>query len=139
VCRVPRHHAAILPHHKHPHRGLGGWWGQALPLASFRRWDVVVRDLHHRHLIAADRGMRRQIDGAVTAMVITAVVAVATCCGSVAAATLRGASLVAAAVLPVTRGALDERRLMGTNASDLSALADARGGGAVGATLRTQK
>jgi hypothetical protein len=62
-------------------------------------------------------------------MVITAVVAVATYCGSVAAATLRGASLVAAAVLPVTRGALDERRLMGTNASDLSALADARGGG----------
>jgi hypothetical protein len=60
-------------------------------------------------------------------MVMTAVVAVTTCCGSVAVAALRGASLVAAAVLPVTRGALDERRLVGTGASDLSALAGARG------------
>jgi hypothetical protein len=59
---------------------------------------------------------------------MTAVVAVATCCGSIAAATLRGSSLVAATVLPVTRGALDERRLMGMDASDLSALAGARGG-----------
>jgi hypothetical protein len=71
-------------------------------------------------------------------MVMTTAVAVATCCGSVAAATLHRASLVAAAVLPITRGALDERRLVGTDASDLSALADARGG-TVGATLRMQK
>jgi hypothetical protein len=60
-------------------------------------------------------------------MVMTAVVAVSTCCGSVATATPRGASLVAAVVLPVTRGALDERRLMGTAASDLNTLAGARG------------
>jgi hypothetical protein len=71
-------------------------------------------------------------------MVMTAIAAVVTCCGSAAAATLRGASLVAAAMLPVTRGALDERRLVGMDASDLSALADVRGG-TVGATLRTQK
>jgi hypothetical protein len=62
-------------------------------------------------------------------MVMTAIVAVATCYGSVDAATLRGASLVAAAILPVTRGALDERRLVGMDASSLSALAGARGGG----------
>jgi hypothetical protein len=37
--------------------------------------------------------------------------------------------LVAASVLPVTRSALNERRLVGTDASDLSALAGARGGG----------
>jgi hypothetical protein len=79
-----------------------------------------------------------KIDGAVTATVMTAVVAVDTCCGFVSAATLREASLVAAAVLPVTRGALDECRLVGTDASNLSALAGTRGE-TVGATLRTQK
>jgi hypothetical protein len=67
----------------------------------------------------------------VTAMVVTTVVAITTCCGSVAVATSRGASLVAAAVPPVTRGALVERRLVGMDASVLSALA--------GATLRMQK
>jgi hypothetical protein len=44
---------------------------------------------------------------------------------------------VAAAVLPVTLSALDERLLVGTDASDLSALAGVRGG-AVSATLRMQ-
>jgi hypothetical protein len=62
-------------------------------------------------------------------MVMTAVVVVATCCDSVAAATLRGGSFVAAAMLPVTLGTLDQRRLVG---------ADARGG-TVGATLQTRK
>jgi hypothetical protein len=71
-------------------------------------------------------------------MVMTAIAAIVTCCGSTAAATLRGASLIATAVLPVTRGALDEHRLVGMDASDLSALAGVRGG-TVGATLRTQK
>jgi hypothetical protein len=70
-------------------------------------------------------------------MVMTAVVAVTTYCGSVAVSMLRGGSLVAAVVLPVTLVALDERLLVGTDASDLSALAGARGG--VGATLRMQK
>jgi hypothetical protein len=72
-------------------------------------------------------------------MVMTAVVAVATCCGSVDAATLRGASLVAAAVILVTHGTLDERRLVGMDASALSALAGTRGRGTVGTTLRMQK
>jgi hypothetical protein len=67
---------------------------------------------------------------------MTTVVAIATCCGSVAVATLRGGSLVAATVLPVTLGALHEHRLLGTDASDLSALAGVRGG-TVGATLQT--
>jgi hypothetical protein len=74
-----------------------------------------------------------------TAMVVTTVVAAITYCGSAAVATLRGTSLVAAVVLPVTHSALDERRLVGMDASALSALAGARGGGTVGAILRTQR
>jgi hypothetical protein len=41
-------------------------------------------------------------------------------------------------MLSVTRGTLDERRLVGTTASDLSALAGARGG-TVGVTLRVRR
>jgi hypothetical protein len=74
----------------------------------------------------------------VVATVRTAVVVVATFCGSVAVAAPRGTSLVGATMLPVTLDALDERRLVGTDATDLSALAGARGG-TVGATLRTRK
>jgi hypothetical protein len=77
-------------------------------------------------------------DGVVVAVVITAVMAVATRCGSVAAAAPREGLLVVTAVLPVTLGVLDERCLVGTDASDLSALAGARGG-TVGPTLQTQK
>jgi hypothetical protein len=74
----------------------------------------------------------------VAATVVTTVVSVTAYCGSIAAATLRGASLIATAMLPVTLGALDECCLMGTDAPDLSALAGARRG-TVGATLQTQK
>jgi hypothetical protein len=62
------------------------------------------------------------------AVVMTAVVAITTCCGSAAAAAPRGGSHVATIVPPVTFGALNERLLVGTAASDLSALAGARGG-----------
>jgi hypothetical protein len=65
---------------------------------------------------------------------VTAAAAVASCCDSVATATLRGGSPVVAALL-AARGTLDERRLVDTDASDLSALAGARAG-TVGATLR---
>jgi hypothetical protein len=75
-----------------------------------------------------------EIDGAVTAVVITAVVAAAACCDSAAAAMLCGASPVAVVALAVTRGTLNERRLVGMDASALSAFAGARGG-TVGATL----
>jgi hypothetical protein len=61
---------------------------------------------------------------------------VASCCGSVATATPRSGSPVLAA-LPAARGALDERRLVGTDTSNLSALVGARAW-TVGATLRTQ-
>jgi hypothetical protein len=44
----------------------------------------------------------------------------------------------AAAALSVARSALDERRLVGTDASDFSALAGARAG-TIGATLRTRR
>jgi hypothetical protein len=75
-------------------------------------------------------------DGAASAAVVAAVVVVATCCGSTATATLRGGSPVAVAVPLIALGALDERLLVGTDASDLSALAGARGG-TIGAALST--
>jgi hypothetical protein len=49
------------------------------------------------------------------------------CCGSTAAAALRGPSLATVAMLPAARGALDECRVMGTAASNLNILAGARG------------
>jgi hypothetical protein len=50
----------------------------------------------------------------------------------------REPSLAAAATLPAARDALDERRLVGTVASDLSTLVGVRGG-TVGATLRMRR
>jgi hypothetical protein len=55
-------------------------------------------------------------------------VVVATCCGPATAAAPRESSLAAVVVLTVARDALDEHRLVGTTASDLSTLAGARGG-----------
>jgi hypothetical protein len=54
-------------------------------------------------------------------------VAATACCGSEAAAAPREPLLAAIAVLPAARDTLDERRLVGTAASDLSTLAGARG------------
>jgi hypothetical protein len=75
--------------------------------------------------------------GAVVAVVVAAAAAVASCYGSVATSTLRGDSPVVT-VLLAARAALDERCLMRTNASDLSALPSARAG-MIGATLRTRR
>jgi hypothetical protein len=69
---------------------------------------------------------------------MAAVVAVTACCGSAAAAALCGGSPVAAVVPPVALGALDERLLVGTDASDLSTLAGVRGG-TIGVTVSTQR
>jgi hypothetical protein len=74
---------------------------------------------------------------AVVAANVAATTAATSCRDPVATAAPCGGSLAAAA-LSVTRGALDERRLMGTDASDLSALAGARAG-TVDATLRTRR
>jgi hypothetical protein len=63
--------------------------------------------------------------------------ATTSCCDPAASAASRGGSLAAAA-LSAALDALDECRLVGTDAPDLSALAGARGG-TVDATLRTQK
>jgi hypothetical protein len=71
----------------------------------------------------------------VTAVVVVTDWAATTCCGSTALAALRGPSLATVAALATARGALDERRLVGTAASDLNTLASVRGGGTVGATL----
>jgi hypothetical protein len=68
--------------------------------------------------------------------VAAVVTVVASCCDLAATAVPRGGSVVAT-VLPAARGALDERCLVGTDASDLSALAGARAG-TVGATLQTE-
>jgi hypothetical protein len=62
---------------------------------------------------------------------MAAVRAATTYCGSTAAAALRWPAL------PTTRDALDERRLMGTAASDLNTLAGVWG--MVGVTLRTRR
>jgi hypothetical protein len=65
-------------------------------------------------------------------------VVVATCCGPATASVPRESSLAAVVVLAAAHDALDERRLVGTAASDLSTLAGASGG-TVGATLRTRR
>jgi hypothetical protein len=64
------------------------------------------------------------IDGAVTAVVMAATAY----CGSTAAATLRRPSLVVVAALPAARDALNERRLVGTDASALITFAGASRG-----------
>jgi hypothetical protein len=71
----------------------------------------------------------------VVALVVTAVAAAASLRDPATTSLPRSGSVIATA-LPATRGALDECRLVGTDASDLSALADARVG-TVGATLQT--
>jgi hypothetical protein len=65
-------------------------------------------------------------------------VVVAASYGSATAATPRESLLAAVVVLAVAREALDERRLVGMAASDLSTLEGARGI-TVGATLRTRR
>jgi hypothetical protein len=70
--------------------------------------------------------------GAVVVVVVTVDAPAASCCNPAATSVPRGGS-VAAATLPSDRGALDERRLVGTDASNLSALAGVREG-TVGAT-----
>jgi hypothetical protein len=54
-------------------------------------------------------------------------VVVAACCGPAAAAAPCEPSLASVAVLPAAHDALDDRRLVGTAASDLNTLAGARG------------
>jgi hypothetical protein len=72
----------------------------------------------------------------VVAVVVTADTATAPCCDPAATSVSRGGS-VASAVLPADCGTLDERRLVGMDVSDLSALAGTREG-TVSATLRTR-
>jgi hypothetical protein len=74
---------------------------------------------------------------AVVAAAVVTAAAAASCRDPTATAAPRSGLLIAAALFAAC-GALDERRLMGTDASDLSALAGARAG-TVSATLRTQK
>jgi hypothetical protein len=66
-------------------------------------------------------------DATAVAAAMTAVAAATSCGGSVAIATSRGDSLTAAALV-TARGTLDERRLVGMDTPDLSALAGARAG-----------
>jgi hypothetical protein len=106
-----------------PHRGLGGWREPVLPLAPPGRRGVIAGDLHHGFLIG--RGgdglwWNRRLLLQPKAMAVPHV-----------------GSLVAT-VLSAARDALDERCLVGTDASDLSALAGARAG-TVGATLQMHK
>jgi hypothetical protein len=67
-------------------------------------------------------------------------VVVAACCGPAAAAAPCEPSLASVAVLPAAHDALDDRRLVGTAASDLNTLAGARGhGGRHPANVKTRK
>jgi hypothetical protein len=104
--------AGRLPHWSHPGGGVS-----SSGTFTTAAWPP---------LIGASAG---EIDGTETTVVMVAVVAAATCCGSATAATLCEASPVAVAALPVSRGTLDERRLVGTDASALSTFAGARGDG----------
>jgi hypothetical protein len=70
-------------------------------------------------------------DVATVAAVAAAAATTASCCSLVATAVPRGGS-------PAARGGLDERRLVSTDVSDLSALAGARAG-TTGVTLQTRK
>jgi type IV secretory pathway TrbL component len=74
---------------------------------------------------------------AAVAAAVAAAAAAASSCDPVAAAVPRGGSSVVAA-LPAACGALSKRRLIGTDTSDLSALAGARAG-TDEVTLRTKK
>jgi hypothetical protein len=135
--RAPRYHTAVLPHHQHPRRRLGGWCGPVLPLAhpgggasslgisTTAAWSPAVR---------ASAG---DADVTAVAAAVAAATNAASCCGPVATTVARGGSPVAA-LLPATRGALDDCRLIGTDMSDLSALAGARAG-TTDAILRTRK
>jgi hypothetical protein len=73
----------------------------------------------------------------VVAAVVDAAAAAASCRDPVATAMPRGGPLITA-TLPAACGALDECRLVGMDASDLSTLAGARAG-MVGTTQRTKK
>jgi hypothetical protein len=75
-------------------------------------------------------------DVAAAIAVAAAAAVAAPCCSPVAIAVPHGGPSIAA-VLPAARGALDERRLVGTDISELSALAGARAG-TVSVTLRTR-
>jgi hypothetical protein len=100
MCRLPRHHATVLPHHQYPRRRLGGWRGPVLPLAPPGWRGIVVGDLHHSRLI--DRGgdgLWQNCRCAVAAAVTTAVV-VASCCDPVATAVPRGGHLSPPRSLP---------------------------------------
>jgi hypothetical protein len=76
-------------------------------------------------------------DVAAVAATVATAADTTSCCGPVATAVARGGSPVAAA-LPAACGTLDDRRLVRTDVSDLSALTGARVG-TTGATLRTRK
>jgi hypothetical protein len=134
IHRVPRHHAVVIPHYKHPRRGLEGWCGQAPPLVPSRRRGVVVWNIHHCHLTAANWGKHRRnrwrgdCHGRDRRRGRRHLLRIHSCGHTARGLTHRRA------VLPVTRGALDERRLVEMDASTLSALVGARRG-TVGATL----
>jgi hypothetical protein len=80
--------------------GMSTTAAQPPAVGGRRRWN------HHRH----------------SCRLCGRVAATASCCDPVATAVPRGGSPIAAA-LHAARGALDEHRLVGTDASDLSTLA----------------
>jgi hypothetical protein len=111
---VPRHHATIHTHHQHPAAGSGAGVGQ------LSHWPHPGEGAS-----PAARTGKAWTVGAAVAAAVAAAATVASYCDPVATTALHDGSPVVAA-LPAARGTLDERRLMGTDASNLSALAGAR-------------
>jgi hypothetical protein len=88
--------------------------------------------------IASCRGSATAAACCASAAIRSGSVVVAAGCGSVTFAAPRESPLPAVAVLAAAHDSLDERRLVGMFASDLNTL-EVRGGGTVGATLRTRR
>jgi hypothetical protein len=133
VRRAPRHHRAILSHHQHPRRRLGGWCGPVQPLAppgGGASSSGISTTAPRSPVVMASTG---DADVAAAVAVVATATAAVPRCGPVATIVPRSSSPVAAA-LAAACGALDVHRLVGTTVSDLSTLAGARAG-TVGATL----
>jgi hypothetical protein len=131
------HHAVVLPITNTPAAGSGAGVGQ------FSHWPHPGGGASSTGIstTAARSPAVRAGTGDANVSAVAATVAAAadaaSCCGPVATVVARGGSPIAAA-LPAARDALDDRHIVGTDVSDLSALAGARVGTTC-ATLRTRK
>jgi hypothetical protein len=137
---VLRHHGAVLPHHQHLWRALGGWPGSPPRLAPPRGasssataptapWSPVGR--------LSERSYPRPQGGTRGTSVCDVAAASSSCCGLAVAVVTRDGSPVAAALAAV-RGTISEHCLVVASVPNLSALAGTRAG-TVRVTLSAKK